>query len=961
MRPPANNEQTWRYPAGGLGDGPYQDAGVHPAHVTEGSFVRLIGVDGRFRRSIRRFPGFVETLDLRDIPVVSEGDTDVISRPTASSSVEAHPGGSWGRGFVNRSFQYLASGANTLPPSNPMVVFGSIRYPIGWPAPVMVMPPVPLEEQEGDDIIDEVFFFKHMTVLTADGKTLRGFVVAHPYAEGGATIRGVLRFVYWHRTDMAWKSLILLRDTGGAMGLNSVNTYGGELITSSAEIDCAAAGPFLWFCVTLGDVSIRRSVYMTASQPTDAKYTNFGPPAVPPLGAGGASAEILPTDTSESPPQVRNVRAKTRVMASIFSGNKNVESPLFNPAEGNDGFPAARTTIANLHSQDYDANSADASDPPKQRIRIHTNLSIPGGVGGLLNPDVSFSQDDEMRPYLRAYRSLDSAMFEVDGVGEAFQLAAGTLFREKEFAISATAIVNDAVGSHADTMADAAAYRKTDEPGSNGQYSFSAAVKTDVVLASLPRLNPLTDSSALVPSKLTRLLMYQNTLLRVGSLPIAPAPTVTLPRENVVSWGSLKKYAPEECMVANATPLGDGQDEAILSIVKVGDVAFAVGDTSVYRIHRNGVLLAINEVQTLAAGVGRYAALGVGTSMYYLSATGLYVVDGATNEFQMHAAVDRLIQEDWKGTLGSVRMAYDNRLSAIIVLNDDLDEMAVLWASGTTSFIKDAPWKYGTQGVDPQTAGFHRSFWITSSGRVFTPNAERDSTKAQTMCGGPLTTTILPYVHNDVVKQGFPNGCTLEPNVLRFVNMQAAEGFKLYFTSGVHKGLSVTIAGSLDQQDEPAEFALSIRWEEILDPPPAEGDSFSIAPVIFEVIGWPLGGSDDFTVRTVKSLAHNLVIKGGETMPGTLVGPLDNIWSNPNLSMEHRVYQRDNITTSVRTITAGLSEIADKNYSDMQAVSGPILYPAWRCVASNVDLELIGCLVRGIMKATEAASNPAER
>lgn len=954
-----DNQKVWPYPAGGGADGPYQDAGVHPAHVTQGSFVRLVGVDGRFRRVIRRFPGFLETLDLSEIDVVSEGDTDFISTPTGSSSVNAYPGGSWGRGFVNRSFQYLASGTDALPPSNPMVVFGSIRYPVGWPAPVMVMPPVPLEEQETGDVITEIFFFKHATVLAADGKTLRGFVVGHHYADGGTVLRGVLRFVYWHPVDQAWKSLILLREVGvGAMGLNSVNTYNGTIINAMSEIDAAAAGPFLWFCVTVGDVSIRRSVYMTAGQPSDAKYTNFGPPAVPATSTStpGPSADWESDATMESPPQEPQIRRKVKVMASIFSGNKNIESPLFNPAEGADGSPGPRTTTDNLHGPDYD--SSPTGSATVKRLRVHTN---PGATPGLPNPDVSFSQDDKMRPYLRAYRSIDSALFDVDGLGDTFAIASGTLFREKEFTILETGNYDNGVNE--DVAPDFAAYRRTGNPTANGEYNINTAVKTDVVLASLTRFNPLTDSSSLVPLRVTRLLMYQNTLLRVGSLPIAPSPIVTLARENVLSWGSLKKYAPEECMAANATPLGDGQDEAIYSIVRVGDVAFAIGDTSIYRIHRNGVILAINEVQTLAGGVGRYAALGVGTALYYVTPTGLYVVDGATTEYQMHAAVDRVIQEEWRGTLASIRMAYDNRLSAIMLLNDDTDEMILMWASGSVGFIKDAPWKFGTQGVDPPTAGFNRSFWITAGGRIFTPNAERDSTMAQTMCGGPLTSAILPYVYNDVVKQGFPNGCTLEPNVLRFVNMQAARGFKLYFTSGVHKGTSVTIAGSLDADDAVAEFALSIRWAETLDPVPAEGDSFTIAPIVFEVIGWPLAGgkSPDFTRKTAKALAHNMVIKGGETMPGSLVGPLNSIWSNPNLAMECRVYAKADLAMPIVSRTASFDNDSTKNYAYVESVSGPILYPSWRCLASNVDFELISGLVHGIIWESEATSSPSER
>jgi hypothetical protein len=890
---------------------PKQDRRNHPALVPAGSYPKLTGIDGRHLGSFRRFPGFKEVVDLANVDLYIP-----VTRLGASFS----------------TISKLEEGG------------------------------IDTDTDLGFASISQVYFFKYITVQVVVGlndltfepyaeskvHTLRGFVVAHDYVDESATpdqTVGIVRFVFFHPVANQWWSVPLLQEKARVAGTvdsrygidteHANYTNDGPVITADAEYDVTAMGPFIFLCVNrvpaVGkpdrvvegtplspsgsvprdyyNLSIRfESTYNTSAN-IGVYYTDIGP-LMDPLLVSTHPVEVVTDGVLHKDFSVRRA-------IRTFSKLKNVEGPLL--SIGADQI-ATGTDATHLYWLKKGTNNALDDTVETRGFHRLTDVGV---------------EDDKLGPALRAYRSIDSYWFENAGV-DAGTLLGGTLFRENEVALE-------------NRGEDPAVNETSEDGGSYGTeiateytgYRISAGKVTDGAISSAQRINPYVDDTAYAPRHMRLLLGYQGTLLRIGSMPRAAAPAVTADREEILSWGSLRKYAPEQCRVQDATPLGSQQDERILTLVSAGDFAYAVGDTSVYRLHRNGQVLTMNEVQTDIGGVGRYAALGVGTALFYVSYTGVYMVDGATQSIELISALDRIILEDWKDSLDSIHMCYDGRIGALFILNETEDEALVIWSNtGLITTLSDVPFKFCTQGVNPVTAKSRRSFWMTQGGKIFEINATRDSATAMTMCGGDPDSTWNGEVR-------FANKTTNVHVPADGVPDEAAIGFKVHFLTGEHAGESRTIT----EIDDTAENKF-YRWAVPLDPGPAVGDRYAIAPVPFEVVGWPLQDAGEgvnlFRRRIITGMGHSLLRLGGEITDA----------DNPNLVMDHLIYRRGQIDTVMAEGEAKMEEDPGHNFTDVN-YAGPVLLPSWRQMASNLDFELLGTQVKSRVSVSDHESDPS--
>ena len=876
---------------------PIQDRSTHPSLVSAGSYPRLTGIDGRYMGSFRRFPGFKQAVDIRDVAVL-----------------------------------HHEHGVGTLQTDSNTKV----------------------------DDITEVYFFKYISVQVVaglyswndepmpnavSGRVFRGFVVAHDYEDGtdSNTRRGMVRFVYYDTEESAWRSIVLLQEyKGGTLDARyhidtaHENFEGdGAVITADSEYDVAAMGPFIYLTVSRGspagkpgiqsyDGTIPRDYYTrsvrfqqiaASTLSVQTFYTEFGPLQNPffyeghPVAIESAGAGHLHEGYT--------VRTGMR----LFSSYKNVSGPLLQSGDvegidsGNDG--KVQWT--------RDGSVDDTSDDTDT------------GRGFVDVADMGVD-DDYLGPWIRVYRTIDSYWFENEGL-DAGTILGGTMFREEDRRVYDRTISASGAGY-------SASYKGTDS-NPYGFYDMQAGRLPDAALVCGARFDPRDTDTAFAPYHLRLLFPYSQTLLRVGSMPRANEPAVTIDREEILSWGALTKYAPEECRVANCTPLGSGQDERILALAAAGDAAFAIGDSAVFRIRRNGNWLTIAEVESSAGGVGRYAALGVGSALYYISPSGGYIIDSASNEIQFISALSRIILEDWRGTLSSIRMAYDSRLGALCILNDTQDEMLLLWSNnGLITTLRDVPFRWATQGVNPADRGHARSFWINSLGVIYTPNADRDTDEAQTMCGGNRTSGSVEYKWNGTQQRALSAyNVTLDSVELNTQFPIGIVGFKVYVLSGNCAGESRVIAERTDSWT----LAVSEAFSEAL----AVGDRFAIAPVVFEVVGWPFQdtdiGHDLFQRKVVASMAHDIKMLAGDT-------------SGVNCFIEHAVYTRGDINLGDEVLVKEIPMSADPtfNYSDVRAGGGgSTIHPAWRQFASDLDFEWLSGLGLGMLYEGGGESLPS--
>ena len=772
--------------------------------------------------------------------------------------------------------------------------------------------------------LTEIWFFKYLTVRTIfpevgirwpdlnltnaqlSPRTLRGFVVAHPQPDDSN--RGVLRYYYYDPLVSAWVYHDLLREVAAYPTLTNdplwpyrgFLTTSADLITQDSHYDVCALGPFLYYCIgkASGAVSlvgnneeVVRSVYLQGigvgeqSEDPGPKYsmwapTQFGPPA----GISHESNTFRGGSDSD-------IQDSIQVVTRSYIKAKNLYGP---------------STAGLLLSTGTAPKSWNLSvllrSGKKNNFRAANYRALQLGI--------------------RTYRTLDSNLFN-EGLGTTLP-AGGTFFQEDD-----------------DDLANRV--HGLEEDGNNNYTASDETVvigdSPDAEVVNARSIDPLDDDMAFSPQALRLLLPYQGTLLRVGRSPLPGAfeTVAQVDRDNVLSWGSLKAFSPEQSRVQDSTPLGHGQDERILALVSGGDYAFALGDSGVFRIHRNGVLLAINELQTLAGGVGRYACLSWGATLYYISPTGMYAVDGPTGDVELISSMDRILLTEWRTTLASIRMAYDVGLGALIILNEDLDDAIVMWTStGAVTQLKDVPFKFGTQGIHPSANDELLSYWITNKGVIYTPNSDRESGVAQTMCGGSTSLTW-----NGTATGG--STTTLVCSTATFSD-SVQTSFKLYIHSGSNAGLSRTITGISGTTITCDAFPVAL----------ASGVRFSVAPIYFEVVGHPLTSPMDseivFHRKIVRQMASNLNLVGGDTDSST----------NPNIKMRSALYWRGDLsqTSGGTWLEGSMSADSTKNFVYLNR-AGTILHPAWSQIASNLDFDWLGGLVHGEVCVSESESDPA--
>ncbi len=952
MARPSDNNAILRYPF----ETPTQDRSTHPSRVKPMSLTRAWGVDGRFRGSARSFPGFTQVLDIQASPYNGTAFTTL-----GGTNVQDHP------------YYHLPAIDNTGMTTIWFAKYLSVQIPDWY---------IGTETDEDGT--------RHK------GRVLRGFAIAHDYTGDGAIQRGRFTFYFYDTVEGVWAYHDLMREVGDlestsntyrmdedtAWDFTSVSngvatknwpynpflTDYTELIASGCTYDVASMGNFIYFTITPPSSATAANVPPSGCLHRSLYCGGFGPW---PLGVSTAGLEIYGLNTMSrwipspiGPPWTKvidsaidddtDLEAATDFVVDAASMTRtahadNTDASERGPFESINtvGNSASATGITGFYNAllRYRYDKKNVSGPAQlsyyqgtaaKSRRWTTDYTLQNGIVST-RTDVAREPVWGLTVRRRGYRTLDDAA----GSTATQIVILGTHFREK----SALSLK---MGEGLMTAEKRVAATSDDTLMAN---TLEIGEKEDTEVSTSLIFDPFDDDQAFSPKKIKLLQPYQGTLLRVGSVPIPARPQELFDREEILSWGGLSTFAPEQMKIADSTPLGSSQDEVTLALVTAGDYAFAVGDTSIFRIHRNGNLLAINEIQSLAGGVSRFAAVGVGTSLVYVSPNGLYMVDGSSGDFQLVSAMDRIIQDDWKGTLSDVRMAYDNVLGCLIVLNSNssLKEAQLLWSdTGFVTGLKDINAKFLTSGIDPKSADNHHAFWITNEGKVSVVNADRGTTSydggtegAITMCGGDPAKTWNGKVGDNAI-DGVADATTTTLDILSASYDPSCVGFELYFLSGANIGLNRTISA---QSGDGLTFAA-------LPSAPSRGDLVAIAPIYFECVGWPIqlgaAGTDPFQRKTIMEMAvHANLIAGDITLA-----------TNVNLYCESLVYARSDLSTPVlgpnkRELVAGQTANFIRT-----SYPGTLLYPSWRCYLSNVDLELIEGIVHTLVSASSAETVP---
>jgi len=421
-----------------------------------------------------------------------------------------------------------------------------------------------------------------------------------------------------------------------------------------------------------------------------------------------------------------------------------------------------------------------------------------------------------------------------------------------------------------------------------------------------------------------------------------------------VRFSRTDAFEPETFPVSN-THRASRTSDNIQRFILAGDAVYGIAEGRLIRFQRTGTTVTIQLTQHGWGFLNRWAVTAVNEQLAICTPTTLVLLNVSTGVASTVGAVERVLQDDaeWGTAKDNIRLAYDARSATLYLLNPDEEEMVLLWGTtNTVSRIADARFSYAVSGPDPETGGPDRAFFITPSGRVVTPNSDRDAER-QTMTGLPsgsgfeVNGTFSEAISSDTLSPSQLGGWTAAPGDFSF-------GFDSGFSGGKNAPIEDTYVDSylyvLKSDGTTARYRITasssltgLTLDETVSA--ASGDRWAIAPVVFEVAGWPLGADED--PQTPADLFRRRRIR----TIGFVCDRLTDEWPvAPQMFVE--VYEGID-TTPVACDVVTISDVSSENFSNVVA-GGSLLLPAVKCYASDLDLELVAMLVKGTTEDTDS-------
>ena len=484
--------------------------------------------------------------------------------------------------------------------------------------------------------------------------------------------------------------------------------------------------------------------------------------------------------------------------------------------------------------------------------------------------------------------------------------------------------------------------------GETEEYDFaSSAMETgcapsDIELTTRQIYNPIRDYTGLFPRS-SRILGMDRQLFVVavpnqGDDPVSPYVDIGEKAAQRVMWSPPEKFDLENFRGALTGEMYRQPDvgDKILTLKRAGDFVIAAAQRGFIRLHKSGAFVAVNPVSAEWGIESRDGIAAVGSRVLFATAQGLMEVDAASLRISAIGAMRRVLTtaDYWRNSLASVIMAYDSALGAIILFNSSTEEMYLLWPeTGGVTSLEDCPFVHGVEGVHPVDGGPQRSFWVTEDGLVLTPDAEETATR-KTMCGVSSGKTGNGTATSGTTTTLVDSGATFDGT-----NMKR---FYVHFLSGDNAGAKRQIASIA---------GTTITLAVALSNAVAAGDRYSIAPIPMRVRGWQVlynNRIDHFNRKIVNTMSAVVRLRGGSTDPET----------NPNMKITYEMYKRFSVDGSPdASAEVTLSEDPTTMHG-ATPIAGPLLYPEWVCLSSDLDLELLAGDLSGRIPTAEADSGP---
>lgn len=398
-------------------------------------------------------------------------------------------------------------------------------------------------------------------------------------------------------------------------------------------------------------------------------------------------------------------------------------------------------------------------------------------------------------------------------------------------------------------------------------------------------------------------------------------------RTEELFWSHTGKLEPENFPPENRYP-PDDPSEKFLALEIAGDHCFAVSTASVYKLTRSGSSLSLNRILSRLGGVSRYAATGVGNTLFLVTKAGVKSIDGNTGAVKSISAMDRIIMDDgeWAGSLGSIHLQYDATMGVLVFLNTTKKECFLLWeATGAVTRLTDCPWTFLAGGNDVLTDGSQRAYFIQTDGMVHCIDGARTMGK-RSMCGTGASETVNGTCTTASASQIIDSAATFPANCV---------GHQVYIHNGSMEGDKVVIATRVNAT------TLTVTG---LSESTATTTRYSVAPVVTELVFQQLSGQeeiDPFSRKVITAMTVAFSDLGGETdTTDTNSFVRLGVWRNRQRLTE--VEQRMNILPDQMQARVSAADVR--------------VYPSLRFLGGNLDFEIQAILIHGLLSPSEAQS-----
>ena len=271
--------------------------------------------------------------------------------------------------------------------------------------------------------------------------------------------------------------------------------------------------------------------------------------------------------------------------------------------------------------------------------------------------------------------------------------------------------------------------------------------------------------------------------------------------------------------------VGDVEDGRPLRFIPAGDSLFQLGYNAVIHIFKSGKLkpLQFSRLHKKRGIVGKEVAHSSGNSVFMITGLGLVVLNATDGSMGSITSADRVIFDDWKSEISTVKSCYDSLMNASFFLNPTREEMLVLWhTTQVSTMIDGANFVAATSGPDISSGKNDRAFFVTATGLIVSPdNLEAgsgsmwDLSDSYTL-NGTATATSSTTLTDD--------NATLNADMV---------GSRLYMVTGENAGDSREIA-TIDNSTKVVTFTSNF------DNDITTGDTYAVSPVPVSLRAWAL-------------------------------------------------------------------------------------------------------------------------